>query len=112
MVVAKAEQKRLMVEARAEQLPRQDQLMAKIDLSRTSNEELCKANEELCRNLQQLDERSTGERGPIAQLRARPKPFSQAIMDIAIPANYITPKIVFTSVEGAPRAILQCSPPR
>ena len=57
------------------------------------------ANEELRRNLQQLDERSTGEQGPIAQLRARPKPFLQAIMDAAIPVNYITPKIIFTGVE-------------
>jgi len=64
-----------------------------------SNEELRKANEELHKNLQQLDERSIREQGLIAQLRARPKPFSQMIMDAIIPANYITPKIVFTGVE-------------
>ena len=73
--------------------------MAKIDVSRASNEELHKANEELRKNLQQLDEQSTGKRGPIAQLRACPKPLSQAIMDALIPAKYITPKIVFTGVE-------------
>jgi len=73
--------------------------MAEIDVSRASNEELCKANKDLRKNLQQLDERSTGERGSIVQLRARPKPFSQAIMDAIIPANYITPKIIFMGVE-------------
>lgn len=73
--------------------------MAEIDVSQVSSEELHKANEELHKNLQQLDEFSTVERGPIAQLRARPKPFSQAIMGALIPANYITPKIVFMGVE-------------
>ena len=63
-------------------------------MSRARSAELRKANEELRKNLQQLDEFSTVELGPIAQLRARPKPFSKAIMD-AITANYITPKIVF-----------------
>jgi len=99
MAVPKVEHENLMAEARVEQLLRQDQLMAEIDVSRASNEELCKANEELHKNLQQLDEHSKGERDPIIQLRARPKPFSQAIMDVIIPANYITPKIVFTGVE-------------
>jgi len=50
-----------MVEAQAEQLLRQDQLRAEIDVSRASNEELRKANEELRKNLQQLDECSKGE---------------------------------------------------
>jgi len=35
--------------------------MAEINVSRASSEELCKANEELCKNLQQLDECSTVE---------------------------------------------------
>ena len=39
------------------------------------------------------------ERGSIAQLKARPKPFSQVFMHALIPANYITSKIVFTGVE-------------
>ena len=93
MTTSRVEQERLMAKARAKQLLIQDQLMAKIDTSRASNDELRKANEELRRSLQQLDERSTGERGPIVQLRARPKPFSQAIMDTVIPVNYITPKM-------------------
>jgi len=62
--------------------------MAKIDASRASNEELRKANE-----------RSTEERGPITQQRARPSPFSLAIMDVVIPASLIMPKIVFIGAE-------------
>jgi len=73
--------------------------MAKLDASRASNEELRKANEDLRKDLQQLGERSTGERGPTIQTRAHPKPFSQAIMDVVIPASFITPNIVFTGVE-------------
>ena len=49
-----------MVEARVEQLVRQDQMMVEIDVSRASSEKLRKANEELCKNLQP-DERSTVE---------------------------------------------------
>jgi len=74
--------------------------MAEIDVSRENREELRKANEELRKNLQHLDQRSTAERGPSVQPRARPKPFSQAIIDALIPANYITPKIVFKIVEN------------
>ena len=64
-------------------------------MSRASNEELHKAKEELCKDLQQLGERYTGERGLTIQPRARPRPFSQVIM-VAIPASFITPKNVFT----------------
>ena len=67
----------------------------KFELSRCSD----KANEELRKNLQQIDQSSIAERGLSAQLRDRPKPFSYAIMDALIPTNYITPKIVFTGVE-------------
>ena len=52
MTKAKVAQKKLIAEARAEQLLRQDQLMAEIDASQANNEELRKANEELCKNLQ------------------------------------------------------------
>jgi len=49
--------------------------MAEIDASRANSEELHKANDELRKNLQQLDQLSTWEQGPSAQPRARPKPF-------------------------------------
>ena len=87
-----------MAESRGKQLLKQDQLMAKIDAFRAINDELRKTNEELRRSLQQLDKRSARERGPIVQLRARPKPFSQAIMDVVKPVNYITPEITFTGL--------------
>jgi len=99
MKEAKADKEKLIAEAQAEQLLRQDQLMEEIDASRANIEEFHKANEELRKNLQQLDQRSTGERGSIVQPRARPKPFSQVIMDALVPPHYITPKIVFTGGE-------------
>ena len=49
-----------MAEVRTEQVLKQDQFMAEIDASQTSNEELRKANEELRKDLQQLGECSTG----------------------------------------------------
>jgi len=76
MTTSKVEQERLIAEARAEQLLRQDQLKEEIDASRASKDELRKTNEELCRSLQNLDEHSARERDPIFQLWARPKPFS------------------------------------
>ena len=71
MEEAKAEQEKLIAEARAEQLLRQDQLMVEIDASQANSEELRKANEKLCKNLQHLDQCSTTERGSSAQPRAR-----------------------------------------
>jgi len=99
MAKAKAKQEKLIAEARAEQVLRQDQLMAEIDVSRANSEELHKANEELRKSLQQLDQPSKRERGLNAPLRARPKPFSQTIMDALMPPHYIMPKIIFTGVE-------------
>ena len=88
-----------MAEVRAKQLLKQDQLMEKIDVSRASNDKLQKTNDELRRCLQQFRERYAREQGPISQLRARPRPFSQAIMDTIILTNFMIPKIVFTGVE-------------
>ena len=59
---------------------RQDQLMAKIEASRANSEELRK-------NLHQLDQRYARERDLSAQPRARPKPFSQTIMDTFVPPH-------------------------
>jgi len=49
--------------------------VAEIDTLRANSEKLCKAKQELRKNLQQLDQCSTAERVPSAQPRARPKPF-------------------------------------
>ena len=39
------------------------------------------------------------ERAPPLPPRARPMPFSQAIMDIALPTTSLGPKVTFTGVE-------------
>jgi len=99
MVKAKAEQKRLMTDARVGQILMQDQLMTEIDASRANNEELCKTNKDLRKSLQQYGQRFARERRLNALQRGRSKQFSQAIMDEPVPSHYITPKIVFTGVE-------------
>ena len=104
VAASKADQDRLMVEVRAEQVLRQNQFIVELD-ALASNEELCKANEELRRDLQRLGERYMGERSPTTQERTRPMPFSQAIMDVVMPTNFIMPKIVFTGIED-PKAHL------
>jgi len=70
-----------------------------IAASRADNEELHITNEELYRDLQQAGERTVDERAPPVPLRARPMPFSQAIMDTALPTTSLGPKVTFTDVE-------------
>jgi len=70
-----------------------------IATSRADNEELRRANEELRRDLQQVGERAVDERAPPVPLRARPMPFSQAIMDTALPTTSLGPKVTFIEVE-------------
>jgi len=60
-------------------------LQAEVAASRADNVELRRANEELRRDLQQVGEHATDERAPPVPLRARPMPFSQAIMNTALP---------------------------
>ena len=63
------------------------------------NEELREANEELRRDLQRMGEQASGEHNPPIPVRARPMPFSKAIMNVMIPTNFITPKITFIRTE-------------
>ena len=63
------------------------------------NAELRKANEELCRDLQQVGERATNERAAPIPLKPRPMPFSRAIMNVGLPTTSLGPKISFTGVE-------------
>jgi len=70
-----------------------------LDATGTSNEELRRANEELRRELQRMGEHATGEQTPPFLVRARPMRFSQAIMNVVIPTNFMTPKITFTGIE-------------
>ena len=99
VATSRVDQERLMWEVRAEQVLRQDHFRAELDASQASNEELRKANEELHRDLQRLGERSTGERSPTIQARARPMPFSHAIMNDVVPTSFMMPKIFFTGTE-------------
>jgi len=70
-------------------------------VSRANNEELRRTNEELCRDLQRMGERTVDDQGPLIPIRARPMPFSQSIMDTVIPASFMVPKITFTGVEDS-----------
>jgi len=70
-----------------------------IAASQADNEELRKTNKELCRNLQQAGELMVDERAPPIPPRARPMPFSHAIMDTVLPTTSLGPKVTFTGVE-------------
>jgi len=76
-----------------------------IAASQADNEDLRMTNEELHRDLQQAGERAVDERAPPVPLRTRPMPFSQAIMDTALPTISLGPKVTFTGVED-PKAHL------
>ena len=99
VTMSKADQERVLAEVRAEQAHRQDQFRVEFDTSRASTKELCRANEELWRDLQRLGERAAGEQSPPIPVRARPMSFSQAIMNVVIPTNFMTPIITFTGTE-------------
>jgi len=77
----------------------QDHFQVDLAASQASNEELRKTNEELCRSLQHVGERTMDERAPPTPVRARPMLFSHAIMDTVIPATFMGPKVTFTGVE-------------
>ena len=68
---SRVDQERLLAEVRAEQALTQDQFRVELDASRTSNEEICRANEELRRDLQRLGEYTVEERSPPIPSRAR-----------------------------------------
>jgi len=75
-------------------------LRVEIAASQADNEELRRTNEELRRDLQQAGERAVDERAPPIPPKARPMPFSQAIMDTALPTTSMGPKVTFTGVEN------------
>jgi len=79
-----------------------DQERIQVDLaaSQARNEELRRTNEELCRDLRnQAGEREVEEQEPVTPSTDFPMPFSQAIMDVVIPATFVGPKATFTGVE-------------
>jgi len=78
----------------------QERIQVDLDASQARNEELRKTNEELRRNLQQqAGECVVDEQAPPTQPRAFPMPFSQAIMDVVIPATFVGSKATFIGVE-------------
>jgi len=99
VAVSKADQDRILVEVQAEQATSQNWYQDDLAASHANNKELRRANKELRRDLQRMGERSTDERTSPIPVRARPMPFSQAIMDTVIPASFMGPKIAFTGVE-------------
>jgi len=96
-----ADQDRILAEVQTEQTASQNRFQVDFDASQTDNKELRMANEEL----QRMGERTTGEQSPPIPVRARPMPFSQAIMNVVIPTNFMTPKITFTGIED-PKALI------
>ena len=75
--------------------------VSRVDIaaSQADNEELRRTNEELRRSLQQAGERAMDEHAPPKPPRARPMPFSQAIMDTVLPTMSMGPKVTFIGVE-------------
>jgi len=74
----------------AEQTANQNRFQVDLDASRTDNEELRRDNEKLRRELQCVGERAAGEQSPPIPVKARPIPFSQTIMNVVIPTNFMT----------------------
>jgi len=99
VVVSKADQDRFLAEVQAEQVASQKRFQVDLDASQIDNEELHRANEELRRELQCMGERAAGEQTPPIPVRARPLPFSQEIMNVVIPTNFMTPKVTFRGIE-------------
>jgi len=67
--------------------------MAEIEASRAANEELRKTDEDLRKNLQQCDRRSTRERGLSLPLRDRPKHFRKQSWMSLCPRTTSCPKL-------------------
>jgi len=85
MVASKAEQERIQLDLAA---------------SQARNEELHRTNEELRRGLRnQPGSREVEEQECAMPPREFPMPFSQAIMNVAIPATFVGPKATFTGME-------------
>ena len=82
-----------------------ERIQFELAVSQAKNEDLRRTNEELRRNLHNAGERVVDERAPPMPLKAFPISFSQAIMDVVIPATFVGPKATFTGIED-PNAYL------
>ena len=78
----------------------QECIQADLEASQARNEELRHSNEELCRDLQtRAGERENADQEPVTPPREFPTPFSQEIVDAAIPATLAELKVTFTGTE-------------
>ena len=78
----------------------QECIQADLVASQATSVELRRSNEELCRDLQTLaGEREGADQEPVTLPKEFPTPFSQEIMDAAITATLVGPKVTFTSTE-------------
>jgi len=78
----------------------QERIQADLVASQATSEELCHSNEELCRDLQTHAAECEGaEQEPVTPPREFPTPFSQNIVEVAIPATLVGPKVTFIGME-------------
>ena len=78
----------------------QERMHEALVASQNRNAELNRINEELCKVIQEREERVVGDRSaPPSPPRSFPMPFSQEIMDSVVPANTVAVKASFTGVE-------------
>jgi len=78
----------------------QERIQLDLAASQTRNEELCRANEELCRGMHNhLGNREAEDRECFTPPRDFPMPFSQSIMEAVIPPTFVGPKVTFTGME-------------
>ena len=84
----------------------QERIQANLAASQATNKELRRSNKELRRDLQtRTDEREGADQKSVTPSREFPTPFSQEIVDAAIPATLVEPKVTFTGI-GDPEAHL------
>jgi len=87
-------------EAMAVSRAEQERIQMDLAVSQARNEELHRTNEELRHGLHnQLGSRETEEQECTTPPKEFPTPFSQEIMDAAIPATFVGPKATFTGME-------------
>jgi len=78
----------------------QERIQADLVASQATSEELRRSNEEMRRDLQtRAGECEGADQEPMTPPREFPTPFSQEIVDVAILATLIGPKVTFTGIE-------------
>jgi len=78
----------------------QERIQADLVASQATSEELRRSNEELRRDLQtRAGEREGVDQESVTPPREFPTPFSQEIVDAAIPVTLVGPKVTFTGTE-------------